>query len=278
MMLEGSTITLEAWDNDYKPNLDWNHAWGAAPGNIIPRYVLGLKPLTAGFGQVEIKPQLGQALAFAHGTIPTIRGPVFIHATNAAGGSRLLVNLPGNVAASVKLPTQGAANPVALVDGEVVSGTVSNGWLSVENIGSGQHAIWFSATNQPGASLLYSNWTAGWFGTNSGVPEIAAPAADPDGDGPDNYSEFIAGTDPTDPESRFEITSFELTPSPRNTVLTLAGVAGRRYTLQRTLNLAPAAWSNLSTNGVLATNQTLHLTDPAPPPAQAFYRAIVDRP
>ena len=36
MIRVGSTISLEAWDNKYKPNQDWNHAWGAAPANIIP--------------------------------------------------------------------------------------------------------------------------------------------------------------------------------------------------------------------------------------------------
>ena len=28
MIETGSTITWEAWDKIYKPNLDWNHAWG----------------------------------------------------------------------------------------------------------------------------------------------------------------------------------------------------------------------------------------------------------
>lgn len=28
MIRTGSTITMEAWDKLYKPNLDWNHAWG----------------------------------------------------------------------------------------------------------------------------------------------------------------------------------------------------------------------------------------------------------
>lgn len=28
MIKIGSTITLEAWDMNYKPNADWNHAWG----------------------------------------------------------------------------------------------------------------------------------------------------------------------------------------------------------------------------------------------------------
>jgi hypothetical protein len=51
-----STITLEAWDDKYKPNQDWNHAWGAAPGNIIPRYLMGIRPMTPGFEKILIKP------------------------------------------------------------------------------------------------------------------------------------------------------------------------------------------------------------------------------
>ena len=39
MMKQGSTITLEAWNMKDKPNLDWNHAWGAAPANLIPRFL-----------------------------------------------------------------------------------------------------------------------------------------------------------------------------------------------------------------------------------------------
>jgi alpha-L-rhamnosidase len=41
MIRVGSTITMEAWDMKYKPNSDWNHAWGAAPANIIPRHLWG---------------------------------------------------------------------------------------------------------------------------------------------------------------------------------------------------------------------------------------------
>ena len=54
----GTTITLEAWDNKYKPNQDWNHAWGAAPGNIIPRKLMGIEPLEPGFKKV---PDLSEA-------------------------------------------------------------------------------------------------------------------------------------------------------------------------------------------------------------------------
>jgi alpha-L-rhamnosidase len=83
MLQQGATITWEAWDNRYKPNQDWNHAWGAAPANIIPRYVLGVRPLEPGYGRVLIAPQPGP-LREVHGTVPTIRGPIRVDAVRNA--------------------------------------------------------------------------------------------------------------------------------------------------------------------------------------------------
>ncbi|NLE38892.1 MAG: alpha-L-rhamnosidase, partial [Pirellulaceae bacterium] len=57
MLRVGSTMTLEAWDDRFKPNQDWNHPWGAAPANIVARYVLGVRPLEPGFRKVLIRPQ-----------------------------------------------------------------------------------------------------------------------------------------------------------------------------------------------------------------------------
>jgi alpha-L-rhamnosidase len=75
MIRSGSTITLEAWDMKYKPNLDWNHAWGAVPANIIPRYLWGIQPKSAGFGTVAISPQMGD-LTFSTIRIPVISGHI----------------------------------------------------------------------------------------------------------------------------------------------------------------------------------------------------------
>ena len=83
MLRQGATITWEAWDNRFKPNQDWNHAWGAAPANIIPRYVLGVRPLEPGYGRVRIAPQPGP-LHEVHGTVPTIRGPIRVSAVRNA--------------------------------------------------------------------------------------------------------------------------------------------------------------------------------------------------
>ncbi|MHA7941584.1 family 78 glycoside hydrolase catalytic domain [Formosa sp. 3Alg 14/1] len=75
MIKTGSTMTLEAWDIKYKPNLDWNHAWGTAPGNIITRDLWGIKPVTPGFEDAEIYPQLSN-LNFSEIKAPTIKGPI----------------------------------------------------------------------------------------------------------------------------------------------------------------------------------------------------------
>jgi hypothetical protein len=75
MIETGSTMTLEAWDIEYKPNLDWNHAWGTAPANIISRYMWGIRPISPGFHDVEINPQL-DGLSSSEITVPTISGPI----------------------------------------------------------------------------------------------------------------------------------------------------------------------------------------------------------
>ena len=59
MVESGTTITWEAWDQKYKPNQDWNHAWGAAPANLLPRFVLGVRVLTPGWTKALIQPHPG---------------------------------------------------------------------------------------------------------------------------------------------------------------------------------------------------------------------------
>lgn len=107
MIKVGSTITMEAWDMRYKPNSDWNHAWGAAPGNIIQRQLWGITPKTPGFGIVQVKPQLGK-LQNSSIVVPTIKGAV--KATfNATDEHRqkYTIELPGNTTGELLLPHSG---------------------------------------------------------------------------------------------------------------------------------------------------------------------------
>ena len=104
MLRQGATITWEAWDNRYKPNQDWNHAWGAAPANILPRYVLGVRPLEPGYGRVLIAPQPGP-LRELHGTVPTIRGPIKVDAVRKRdSGWQIDYQVPLGVTAELVMP------------------------------------------------------------------------------------------------------------------------------------------------------------------------------
>ena len=275
----GSTLTDEAWNLTDKSNEDWNHAWGSAAGNLIAGYVLGLQPLLPGFGQILIQPQLGQTLSYVQGVVPTIRGPVSISVSNAPGQFQVLVNIPGNVTANVMLPAFGAANPTALMDGEVVAGVLSNDWLTVGGVGSGQHAIWLSTNSSPTSSTLYNNWASSWFGTNTTNAAIAGPTANPVGNGFDNYDDFVTGVDPTNPNARFMLTvSVPNRKSPGSLLMTVAGLTGRSYILQRALNLSSANWISIGTNSNLTSNQTVKFTDPQPPAGEVFYRVLVSLP
>jgi hypothetical protein len=93
----GSTMTLEAWDAKYKPNLDWNHAWGTAPSNIIIRRLMGVRPATPGFQKAIIQPQIG-SLEWAKAKVPTAHGPIEVEVTQVVDGDPVVeYRLPSGV-------------------------------------------------------------------------------------------------------------------------------------------------------------------------------------
>lgn len=139
MMKSGSTVTLEAWDILYKPNLDWNHAWGAAPANIIPRYVLGIRPLEPGFGKILIRPQLGE-IRDVEGIVPTIRGSVKIGVRQEPGQFyQLRVEIPYNTTARIEVPAVGVL-PVCL-DGVAFDATRDGTRWVLDGVAPGSHLV-----------------------------------------------------------------------------------------------------------------------------------------
>ena len=78
MLAKGATISMEAWDDTFKPNQDWNHAWGAAPANIIPRFVAGIRPLEKGFKKFIVDPHPGN-LEFFNCIHPVADGVIEIN-------------------------------------------------------------------------------------------------------------------------------------------------------------------------------------------------------
>jgi alpha-L-rhamnosidase len=134
----GTTISLEAWDRKYKNNLDWNHAWGAAPANIIPRQLFGVQPLSAGFASFQIKPQPGD-LEWGRLKMPTIRGAVAVNFCQFENSFELEVTVPGNSKATIFLPSSEQEESLVLMDGVLTKGNFEDGFICIRNVGAGQH-------------------------------------------------------------------------------------------------------------------------------------------
>ena len=136
MLAHDATLTYEAWDDSFKPNQDWNHAWGAAPANVLMRRLVGVRPLAPGCGLISICPQTS-SLRHVEATVPTIRGSVKAAVDHTPGCYRLRVCVPPNTAARIVLPVRAeraevrcngrrrawSANELGFVDaGQIASG------------------------------------------------------------------------------------------------------------------------------------------------------------
>ena len=124
MLRSGSTMTLEAWDMKYKSNLDWNHAWGAAPANLIPRMMWGITPAEPGYRKARICPRLG-GLQYSGITVPTLMGDIVAsYRLLQDGDKRYVVEIPPNMDADFVLPQGCGTVEVNGKKAEVKDGTV----------------------------------------------------------------------------------------------------------------------------------------------------------
>ena len=128
MLREGSTISMEAWGNEYKSDQDWNHAWGAAPANIIPFCLVGVRPIEPGYKVMEIRPQLS-TLNKVSATIPTVKGPITIHASS----KRLEFTLPAGTSAKILIPKP-STNYKVKVNGIVTQTNEENGFIALQDL------------------------------------------------------------------------------------------------------------------------------------------------
>lgn len=103
MIRVGSSMTTEAWDEYFKPNLTWNHAWGSAPANITARKLMGIEPLEPSFSKFRIRPQPGK-LSEASIEVPSIRGAIKCDLMHTESEWHMKVSVPGNSEAEIWLP------------------------------------------------------------------------------------------------------------------------------------------------------------------------------
>jgi hypothetical protein len=127
MVNSGTTISWEAWGMKYKPNQDWNHAWGAAPANLLPRFVLGAQPATPGWKTTTIRPFPG-GLKHANGKVPTSLGAIEIDWKNG-DSFKISISLPDGMSANVDLPDVEGAKAVFANEKKVPAVRQGDRWI-----------------------------------------------------------------------------------------------------------------------------------------------------
>lgn len=140
MLREGSTITMEAWGRRYKPNLDWNHAWGAAPANVIMRQLVGVRPHSPGGREVLIRPRPGRLESF-EAKAPLIVGAVEAAYRRTDDGYRLEVTLPANTTAALDLPAMGGGALVEIDDRPAPFKALGDGMRVTAPLDAGAHTV-----------------------------------------------------------------------------------------------------------------------------------------
>jgi hypothetical protein len=144
MIEVGAGATMEAWNIGLKSNTSYSHPWAASPAFNVPSGLFGIKPLTAGYGTVGIKPTPGD---LAWGTIktPTVRGSVGAAFSQSGAGTTVVAAIPGNTRGTVSVPTAATAATVLYVDGVARTYTPADGYVAVD-LAAGCHVLSPTAT------------------------------------------------------------------------------------------------------------------------------------
>jgi len=146
-------------------------------------------------------------------------------------------------------------------DGYVFSANC--GWISLHTV----FALVQTDYLQPGQSTNGNGLPDAWLLTTTG--SLAdGPNADTDGDGTTNLEEYLAGTDPNNPNSVLAITSYTATPvgaSVISTTLTWKSVMTRYYFIEQSLDLVSWFDSGLgpiTPAGATTTDTFTHVHSP----------------
>lgn len=172
------------------------------------------------------------------------------------------------------------------------SGKFSTSFYPPPSQGSKVYARVFNATNivdatHWGQSATFTVSNVDVFDVSAlGLSATTQPkgtdptATDSDGDGQTNYKELVANTNPLNSNDQLGTASLVHT-SGQPVDVSIAGRAGRKYTLQRSTDelTGPMTWTDIETTGVLNANANVALSDPSPPNVpKAFYRIKVTMP
>jgi len=123
MAENGATTLWELWQNKTGPAMNsHNHPMFGSLGAWFYQALAGIdnQPGTAGYEHIRIEPRIVRDLAWASGTIRTVRGAISSSWTHSPGVVTLEVEIPVNSDAQVVLPHVDALTEVTVKEGERV--------------------------------------------------------------------------------------------------------------------------------------------------------------
>jgi alpha-L-rhamnosidase len=111
ILAHGATYTWEVWHPSDIIGDSMSHGWGANILVVMQRWLLGVQPVTAGYGTFRVVPPDTSSLARVSGTVPTPAGTISVSWQRQSNGS-LTVNLdvPPNATAIVGSQQLGAGH------------------------------------------------------------------------------------------------------------------------------------------------------------------------
>ncbi len=250
----------------------------AAPGGGLPEPDLVLYGVVHDVnGGLDVRLTAGQLTWIFQPVGGGAAFPVTVALTNVNEQFSYVLRVPCDTSVAGSAAPAGTLTLGRVFDRSVVS--VDNHTATF--LQSGQQSLTLSGTDRGriervdlqvsigGSQSLPDNWQLQYFG-RTGVD----PLADPDGDGLDNLGEYRAGTNPTDPASRFAVEVFDDIGGGAH--LVWSSVAGIVYTLQRSRDLL-SGFQDLAGN-IQPTPPRNQYYDPVPAGGRPyFYRLVATR-
>lgn len=130
----------------FGPGTSLAHPWSSGPTSGLSKYVLGVRPVSAGYKTWLVEPQPGD-LSWAEGTVPTPFGPIAVGWQMTSQGLLLEVSVPRGTSGTVGLPVSGA-NALLTDNFRTVTGMSAanepggrTGYIYLKNLQSGVHVV-----------------------------------------------------------------------------------------------------------------------------------------
>jgi sugar lactone lactonase YvrE len=108
--------------------------------------------------------------------------------------------------------------------------------------------VWVNSAATAPQDTISDEWKIKFFGSVDSP--LADPNADPDHDGSPNWQEYLAGTDPTNPDSHLHLTppAEKVSQGKKQIVMDWLSAPGKSYVIETTTDLSSGQWTPISSS------------------------------